>query len=328
VTKPPAISKKTSPVGDLFTTFQMDRLVNNVSAKTLELYENSWKFFGLDLDTVRLDLKNKKGDDLMRAERVVLDSLKLARAKAKLQERAITPISINIYGRVMNTFLHFLHKEGIFTNRFVLEPLQEETGDRREFFRDDEILKLQNYRPKSFNQTRAWTIAMCMLDTGIRIDEALTLVLDDIDMHSEVITILGKGNKKRVVPMSTMFRQLLFRYTQKTAPGFTYVFGTSKGTKTGQRNALRDIGVVERKAGIRELSWHSFRHTFATGFLRRGGDIYKLQRILGHADLKTTTVYLHMVKEYFTTGHDQVTSLAPLPPAQRQVKPLNWKKAG
>ena len=162
--------------------------------------------------------------------------------------------------------LHFLQTEGIFTNRFVLEPLHEETGDRREFFRDDEILRLQNYRPKSFNQTRAWTIAMCMLDTGVRIDE-VTLVLDDVDMHSEVITILGKGNKRRVVPMSTMFRQLLFRYTQKTAPGFTYVFGTSRGTKTSQRNALRDIGVVERKAGIRELSWHSFRHTFATGFL-------------------------------------------------------------
>ncbi len=302
MTKPPAISQKLSQVGDLFTTFQMDRLVNNVSAKTLELYENSWKFFGPDLDTVRLDLKNKKGDDLMKAERVVLDTMKLARAKAKLQERAITPISINIYGRVMNTFLRFLQTEGIFTNRFVLEPLQEETGDRRG---SSSVMtkssSSRDYRPKSFNQSRAWTIAMCMLDTGVRVDEALSLVLDDVDMHSEVITILGKGNKKRVVPMSSMFRVLLFRYTQKTAPGFTYVFGTSKGTQTSQRNALRDIGVVERKAGIRELSWHSYRHTFATGFLRRGGDIYKLQRILGHADLKTTSVYLHMVKEYFTT---------------------------
>jgi site-specific recombinase XerD len=327
VSKPPAVSQKISQLGDLFSTFQMDRLVNNVSPKTLELYENAWEFFGPDLDKIRFDLKGKKGDDLMKAERVVLDTLKLARAKAKLEERAITPISINIYGRVMNTFLRFLQSEGIFTNRFVLEPLQEETGDRREFFRDDEILKLQNYRPKSFNQIRAWTIAMCMLDTGVRVDEALSLVPDDVDMHSEVITILGKGNKRRVVPMSKMFRLLLFRYTQKTAPGFTYVFGTNKGTKTSQRNALRDIGVVERKAGIRKLSWHSFRHTFATGFLRRGGDIYKLQRILGHADLKTTSVYLHMVKEYFTTGHDQVSSLAPMP-AQKGLSVVHRRKIG
>ena len=55
-----------------------------------------------------------------------------------------------------------------------------------------------------------------------------------------------------------------------------------------QSNSLRDIGVVERKAKVRELSWHSFRHTFATGSLRRKGDIYKLQRTLGHSDLKTT----------------------------------------
>ena len=135
----------------------MDRLVKNVSFKTLERYENSWKFFGPDLDKVRFGLNGKKGDDLMKAEAVVLDTLKLTRAKAKLQERAITPISINIYGRVMNTFLRFLHTERTFTNRFVLEPLREETGDRRKFFRDDEITKLQNYRPKSFNLKKAVT---------------------------------------------------------------------------------------------------------------------------------------------------------------------------
>ena len=59
----------------------------------------------------------------MRTERVVLDTLRLARAKAKLLERAITPISINLYGRVMKTFLRFLQTEGIVTNRFVLEPM-------------------------------------------------------------------------------------------------------------------------------------------------------------------------------------------------------------
>lgn len=290
----------------------MDRLVNNVSAKTLELYENAWKFFGPELSRVKLDLKNKEGAERQRAERVLLDAMKVARAKAKLQERAITPISINIYGRVMCTFLNFLKGEGIVVNHFTLEPIEEETGQRREFFRDDEITKIQNFRPKSFNQTRAWTIAMCMLDTGVRIHEALKIEPKHVDMTSEVIQILGKGKKQRVVPMSSMFRLLIYRYTQRTAPGLPYVFGTHKGTQTSQRNALRDIGVVERKAAVRELSWHSYRHTFATGFLRRGGDIYKLQRILGHEDLKTTTVYLHMISEYFTEGHDKVSSLAPI----------------
>lgn len=290
----------------------MDRLVNNVSAKTLELYENSWKVFGPELDKVRLDTQNKTGELRQKAERVLVDAMKTARAKARLEERSITTISINIYGRVQNTFLNFLKAEGIIVNQFKLEPLAEETGQRRKCFSDDEITALQNFRPKTFNQTRAWTTAMCMLDTGIRIDEGLSISPDKIDMTSEVIDILGKGKKHRVVPMSSPFRLILYRYIRKTAPNFEYVFGTHNGTKMIQRNALRDIGVVLRKANVRVLSWHSFRHTFATGYLRRGGNIYKLQRILGHADLKTTTIYLHMVSDFFTEGHDNFSSLKPI----------------
>jgi integrase/recombinase XerD len=315
--KPPTISAKTSQIGDHYSTFQFAKLIDNVSPKTLELYENAWKFFGPELDKVKLvttDTKGKrlKGDELMRSERVVLDAMKVARVKAVMSKRKISPLSINIYGRVMQTFLNWLKSEGILTNSFVLPPLETETGDRRECFREDEVTKFHKYKPTSFNQIRAWTIAECMLDTGVRVDEALNITPDDVDFHSEVIRIIGKGKKHRVVPMSTMFRQILYRYMNKTAPGQPYVFGTLVGSKLSQRNALRDIGVVERKAGVRELSWHSYRHTFATGFLRRGGNIAKLQRILGHADLKTTNVYLHMLTDYFTVGHDAVSSLAPV----------------
>lgn len=290
----------------------MDRLVKNVSPKTLELYEMAWKFFGPQLDTVKLDTKGKKGDARQKAERVLVDAMQISRAMAKLKKRKITANSINIYGRVMCSFLNFLTAEGIISNKFTLKPLEEVTGQRREFFGDTEVTAIQSFRPKSFNQTRAHTIALCMLDCGLRIDEALSLTPDRIDTHSEILKILGKGKKKRIVPMSSMFRLILYRYTQKTAPDFPFVFGTSKGTKMSQRNALRDIKVVLRKAGVRELSWHCFRHTFATGFLRRGGGIHKLQRLLGHEDLKTTEVYLHLVDDYFTEGHDEVSSLKPI----------------
>jgi hypothetical protein len=85
----------------------MDRLVDNVSVhKTLELYENAWKFFGPELAKVKLITSDRKGKPLagdarQRSERVILDAMKVARAKAKLTGKAITATSINIYGRVM-----------------------------------------------------------------------------------------------------------------------------------------------------------------------------------------------------------------------------------
>ena len=162
--------------------------------------------------------------------------MKIARAKAKLKHRKITATSINIYGRVMCTFLNFLKTEGIFENVFKLEPIEEASGLKREWFRDDEVIALQNYRPKTFNQTRAWTIAMFMLDSGVRIDEALDMMPGDIDMYSEVIRVRGKGDKTRQVPMSSMFRQILYRYMHKTAPDYPYVFGTRRRVSTTLRH--------------------------------------------------------------------------------------------
>ena len=118
-----------------------------------------------------------------------------------------------------------------------------------------------------------------------------------------------------------MFRPILYRYMTRTQPEESaFVFGTTKGTKMSQRNALRDIRVVERAAGVRCLSWHCYRHTMATGYLRRGGNIYKLQRILRHADIRTTEKYLHLATDFITEGHEAFSSLAPIksrrPPEQ------------
>jgi hypothetical protein len=106
--KPPQISRKESQLGNLFTTFQMDRLVSGVSPKTLELYENAWKFYGPELDKIRVNFRSVKGntrlkgDALKLEERVIVDNIKITIAKAKLGGRKISGLSINIYSRQMN----------------------------------------------------------------------------------------------------------------------------------------------------------------------------------------------------------------------------------
>jgi integrase len=153
-----------------------------------------------------------------------------------------------------------------------------------------------------------------MLGNGMRIDEALSLTKPDINFHDDMIRIEhGKGNKTRHVPIPLALKPLLHRYIDKTMPPTAkYVFGTANGTPLSQRNALRDIGVVLRKAKVRQLSWHCFRHTFATGYLMRGGPIHKLQKFLGHARMETTLVYLHMAESHYMQDHDDYSSLTPL----------------
>jgi len=294
-------SDKPGTVGESFNEFVMERHFQRVSPKTLECYENAYKFFAPVLDRLELDPLNP----FVELGQMIQDALQ-KRVETELRSSdPLSPTSINIYGRVLNSFLHWK-----FGNKYRLRPVKEPTGERRQVFNDDEVERLIKYKPKSFNHLRAWTIAICMLDTGVRIDEALSIETTDVDFNSDLIFIAsGKGEKSGHVPISEMFRPILYRYMTRTQPEESaFVFGTTKGTKMSQRNALRDIRVVERAAGVRCLSWHCYRHTMATGYLRRGGNIYKLQRILRHADIRTTQKYLHLSTDFITEGHEAFSS--------------------
>ena len=282
----------------------MDRHFQRVSPKTLECYENAYKFFAPVLNTLELELVNpfNPGHSLQEALQ--------KRVEIELRsDDPLSPTSINIYVRVMNSFLHWGYGK-----EYRLRSVKAPTGEHRQIFTDEEVARLIKYKPTSFNQVRAWTIAICMLDTGVRIDEALSIESTDVDFNSDFIFIAsGKGEKSGHVPISELLRPSLYRYMTRTQPKESaFVFGTTKGTKMSQRNALRDVRVVERAAGVPSLSWHCYRHTMATGYLRRGGNIYKLQRILRHADIRTTEKYLHLATDFITEGHEAYSSLAPI----------------
>jgi integrase/recombinase XerD len=311
------LSQKHGILGEAFTRFEGDKRIKKVSHRTIELYEYAWKFFAAHLEPFG-QMTGDEDTDFESPTRKQWEKRIVTRINAAILERdesddPVSPVTVNTYLRVINTFLKWLKDEDESLKfKWKVASLEVPTGQRREIFTDEEVSKLLKFKPKSFNQTRAWTIAMVMLDCGIRIEEALTLTIQDIDWDGDLLTIIGKGNKLRRVPIAAS-KSILHRFVSKHMPQTAkYIFGTRTGKIMSQRNSLRDIGVVQRKSGVRDLSWHCYRHTFATGYLRRGGRIDKLQRILGHADIKTTMVYLHMEPSYVTEDHENFSSLTPM----------------
>ncbi len=327
------VTLPTNSLGDRFERFKRDKMIQRVAKKTLEVYDNAWKFFGPGMESVDLSMKMALRDEeefptnlepgaqatakrlLKEEEKQIVDAIKKTIHDRQLGKRPVSPVTVNVYLRVVNTFLRWLKLEDEYLDfDWRVKSLEVPTGERRQMFTDDEISALIKFRPKSFNQTRAWSIAMVMLDTGIRIDEALSLEERNVNFDSDFIFVEdGKGEKSRHVPISDMLRPILYRYINRVKPkDGVLIFGTHKGTKMSQRNALRDVRVVERAAGVRCLSWHCYRHTMATGYLRRGGNIYKLQRICGHSDIRTTQKYIHLSTDFITEGHEAFSSLAPV----------------
>lgn len=167
----------------------------------------------------------------------------------------------------------------------------------------DSVLETTINYPYShrFIRYRNHAIIATFIFAGIRKNELFKLTLDDVDIENKTFFINGKGNKQRIVPMSQSLSEILERYTKerhklkKTCPAFFTSFRLNKPyTDSGLSRVIKEIrdcsGVYFRP--------HVLRHTFATLMLEGGCDIYSLSKMMGHNDIKTTTLYLSASAEH------------------------------
>lgn len=228
----------------------------------------------------------------------------------RLLERGVSPISVNAYLRGLKAYVRWLHQEGYLKEVFKIQPLKTEQKILGTLT-PEQVLRIVRHVPNGTNDRRIHTFACLVLDTGLRLSEALSLTKDSVDMDNLVIKVRGKGSKYRLIPFSVECRRILFRYMARQNTGL--VFSTRSGVGITRSNAARDMGVLGRKlhvTGVR-FSPHTLRHTFAVTFLRNGGDVYMLSRILGHSNITTTTVYLRsMGVDALAEAHQKFSPLA------------------
>jgi site-specific recombinase XerD len=166
------------------------------------------------------------------------------------------------------------------------------------------LLEIVSNYPYSheFLRHRNHAIFATFLFAGLRKHELLNLKLTDVDIGNLSIFVnQGKGSKDRIVPISFALAQVLDRYLSvrktmnKTCPHFFVSLRLNTGfSETGLKHFVNKIRTV---SGFK-FSIHKLRHTFATLMLEGGCDIYSLSRMMGHSDIKTTTIYLYASAEH------------------------------
>ena len=125
-------------------------------------------------------------------------------------------------------------------------------------------------------------VIFTLLDSGLRESELVSLKRDNIQWQQATLVIWGKGKKRRVVPLSQRCRRLL----------------EGGMCEIGARQIQRLVKAVAGRAGItKTITPHVLRHTFAMRTLESGVSIVALQKLLGHADIRTTMIYLNMSNE-------------------------------
>ena len=208
-----------------------------------------------------------------------------------LRDSGVSPISCNTYCRAINAYLKWFHEEGYASDLLRIPPLKTEKKILATFSRL-QVDAFLRFRAKTFSGFRLHALAALLLDTGLRIEEALGLQRAQLDLENLLVTVKGKGEKHRVVPMSFELRKVLYRWLARHE--FSLVFPTLQGRQQIQRNMLRDLKLLGKKldmTGVR-VSFHTFRHRFAVNYLRAGGNLFYLSKILGHSSVTTTERYL------------------------------------
>jgi integrase/recombinase XerD len=136
--------------------------------------------------------------------------------------------------------------------------------------------------------------------TGLRVSELVNLRLDGINLDAGFIRCIGKGSKERVVPLGAAAQEAVKSYL-KTARGSHVsetLFLSTRGAPLSRVEFWKILKDCAQRAGIRKnISPHVLRHSFATHLLERGADLRAVQMMLGHAEISTTQIYTHVIRE-------------------------------
>ena len=160
------------------------------------------------------------------------------------------------------------------------------------------------------------TMLELMYASGLRVSELVGLKTLNISLMENVLRVIGKGNKERLIPFGEVASEWLRRYLKEARPALLGqkqtddLFVTSRGVNSGVAMSRVMFWMIVKKhaakAGITApLSPHTLRHAFATHLLNHGADLRTVQMLLGHADISTTTIYTHIARERLKSLHAQ-----------------------
>lgn len=143
---------------------------------------------------------------------------------------------------------------------------------------------------------------------GLRVSELITLKISDLHFDEGFISVVGKGNKQRLVPINPVTQKYIELYKdevrihQKIAPKASDIlFLNRRGNSLTRAMIFTIVRQLTEKAGInKKISPHTFRHSFATHLLENGADLRAIQQMLGHESITTTEIYTHLDRKYLT----------------------------
>jgi integrase/recombinase XerD len=272
------------------------------------LSENSVESYGKDIQGLIAFLGSIKITDF--------DKVKVTHLNRFFEfqrELGKTPSTIARYVSAIKGFFSYLKKNEYLRND-PTEKLASVKSSRKlpVVLSVSEVEKiLQQPNTASTYGLRDRAILELFYSSGLRVSELTGLKISDLFLEEEIIRVLGKGSKQRLVPVGESARHWITEYLVKSRPMLekklkskNIVFLSTRGTQLSRMSIWKLVAKYSAEAGItKDVHPHTFRHSFATHLVEGGADLRAVQEMLGHSDISTTQIYTQIDRDFVKQEH-------------------------
>lgn len=239
-----------------------------------------------------------------------INSTTIQKFIAYLKGTCVKDTTINSYLRMLRAVLYYFMKLG-WMPEFKIQLIK---ADKEviETYADSEInllLKKPNIKKCPFVEYRNWMVCNFLLATGCRSKTLLNIKVKDIDFENSVVIYRHtKGRTQQIVPLSSTISVYLREYISYINKD-GYLFPNAYGEIMNNSTLGHNMNDYNRKRGVGKTGLHRWRHTFAKKYILNGGDIFRLQKILGHSDMTIVRNYVNMFSNDLKDNFDSVNPL-------------------
>lgn len=259
-----------------------------LSANTVAAYRRDLERLGRDLDEKGVDLKAANAQALQGHLR-------------DLRRQGIAPRSIGRALASIRGFYGFLVEERLREDNPAVHLVSPKTTRKLPTVLSEDEIDALLEAPDTETPLGVRDRAMLELlyATGLRVSELVGLKLAQLRLDHGFLIAFGKGSKERIVPVGERAEVWLREYISDVRPTMVkgrhdYVFGNGRGSGMTRQAFWANLKKYCRAAGVREISPHVLRHSFASHLLEHGADLRVVQMMLGHSDISTTQIYTHI----------------------------------
>lgn len=292
-----SIINKTMEEG--YKEFTLYCIVKNLSQITIKGYDQCFRRFSeiFPKDNLASSLNKKVVDSYI----------------ADLRSRkGLCEVSVATMIRGLRVILYYFMSMEYIPNFIIQVGRAEKTI--KETYTDDELnllLKKPDIKKCDFAEYRTWVLINYLLATGNRVTTILNVKIKDLDLESGIVLLCKTKNKKQqVIPLSRTLIRVLDEYLKyRKGESEEYLFCSSSGKQININGLTSSVRRYNKRRGVLKTSIHLFRHTFAKKWILSGGDIFRLQKVLGHSSLEIVKEYVNMFNDDLKQDFDHFNPL-------------------